>query len=208
MIWSYSPLTTAKRLGVHACGLAVLAAIPALSYGVAIRPLHARTADAVRQRDQLVLLNQSADSIRQDVAALTQQVAATEQDLRRLLDQLPDRPSLEALLAVVSEAAEASHAEILSLQPVSDRSAAEAAVQRLRLRLRCDHASLCRFLAALDDRPLPVWVARVELQSDKLDLTGRGGGIRYADLLLHVPHAPDSTFSGQTSPSLSPPPEA
>lgn len=183
-------------------------AIPAASYLMAARPIHAQTAKLNGEQAELAALIDSADSVRESITALEAKLTATKQEMRELLSQLPERPSMDPVIATISEAANAANAEVLSLQPLPTRSAGETAVQMLRLRLRCDHAALCRFLSALDGGPVAVWVAAVELRSEPADVIGRGGGLRQAELTLRVPHAAEKTFAGQLKNTLSTEPEA
>lgn len=203
-----SPLPAAKRFAVHACGVAMVFAVPAAGYLLAVSPLQARNAELNDEQTRLVRLIDSAASVRAGVASLEDQIAATQQEMRELLDQLPDRPSMDPLIATISAAAETANAEVLSLQPLPNRAAGETATQLLRLRLRCDHPALCRFLSELDANPMAVWVAAVELRSEPADVIGRGGGLRQAELTLRVPHAAEKTFAGNLKRTLSTPPEA
>lgn len=203
-----SPLPWAKRIGIHACGVALVLMIPATSYLLAIRPIHARTVGVTSEREQLIVLIDSAASVRAGIESLQRQVEATEHEVQALLGRLPDRPAMDPLMATLSATAQRSGGEVLSLHPLPARGSGEAAVQMLKLRLRCDHAALCQFLASLDAGPLTIWVAAVELRGETVDAAGRRGGIRYADLTLRIPHAAEKTFAGDLKLKFSTKPEA
>ncbi|WP_164103651.1 type 4a pilus biogenesis protein PilO [Candidatus Laterigemmans baculatus] len=203
-----SPFPAAKRLALHACGAAMVVAIPAAGYLLATRPLEKRLAESQQEQERLTRLIASADAVDAEVIAVREAIAATTEEMRALLRHLPDRPAMDPLIATISAAARAAGAEILALQPLQNRGADDAATQQLRLRLRCDHASLCRFLAELDRGTVAVWVAGVELRAEPVDVLGRGGGLRQAELTLRIPHAAEKTFAGQLKRTLLNPPEA
>lgn len=203
-----SPLTVTQRVGVHACGLAAVLLTLASGYLLGIRPIHLRTLELNAEQQRLEMMLHSEDSIHNGIRTLRGQIAATEAELRNLLLDLPDRPHIDELMATISKAARAATAEVLSLQPTSIQKGETAAVQTIRLRLRCDHPALCRFLSTLASGSGAVWVAAVEVHSEPLIRPGVGGGIRYAELTLRVPHAAEKTLAGNLKRTLVPVPGA
>lgn len=208
MRFERSPLTIGQRVGLHAGGLAAVLATLASGYLLGIRPIHLRAVELATEQQRLEMMIASVDSIDDSIGALQDQIAATETELRSMLGRLPDRPHIDELMAAISEAARAADAEVLSLQPTTTQRGEAAAVQTVRLRLRCDHAALCRFLSTLASGSGSVWVAAAEVQSEPLRAPGVGGGIRYAELALRVPHAAEKTLAGNLKCTLVPAPGA
>lgn len=204
-----SLLSLSQRLGLHAGGLAAVLLTIGSGYLLGIRPIQLRTVELDAEQQRLEMMNSAAESIDANIDTLRGQITATEAELQSLLARLPDRPHMDELMATVSDAARTAQAEVLSLQPTSTQTGKTAAIQTVRLRLRCDHASLCRFLAQLASGPGAVWVAAVEVQSEPLAGPGGDrGGIRRAELTLRVPHAAEKTLAGNLKRSLVPAPGA
>lgn len=208
MTIGHSPLAISQRIALHAGGMAVLLLTLAGGYLLGIRPIYLRAAESAAEQRRLEVVIASADSIDDSISSLRVQIAATETELRRALDHLPEQPHMDELMARISDAARVSTAEVLSLQPTSTQKGETAAIQTIRLRLRCDHAALCRFLSTLASGSGAIWVAAAEVKSEPLRAPGVGGGIRYAELILRVPHAAEKTLAGNLKRTLVPAPGA
>lgn len=198
-----SPLALTQRVGLHAGGVGAVLIALGTAYLLGIRPIQLRTIDLDAEQQRLEMMIGAADSIDASILTLQEKIGETEAELHTLLAQVPDRPHIDELMATVSEAARAVRAEVLSLQPTSMQIGKTAAIQTVRLRLRCEHASLCHFLARLTSGPGAVWVAAVDVQHEPLaGPSGNRGGIRHAELTLRVLHAAEKTLAGNLKRSL------
>jgi hypothetical protein len=93
------------------------------------------------------------------------------------------------VIQALNECGDEASVTIVSMQPTSARQGQLAMLQTVRLSLRCDYVTLCRFLSLVYQREELMWVAEVDVKCEVSGGNREGYGVRRADLMIQIPHS-------------------
>lgn len=182
-------LTASQRIGLNLTGLFVSIGVVWLAYVYMIKPALQQREDLIAQQSRLEIVEQSHPHVIRSHQKIDSEVTSCSHQVDSLMNRIGRRRQADKSLQTITDCANRSNTTIISMQPAPSRQGELSMIQTARVSLRCDYASLCKFLSLLHASGEPVWVAEIEIKCGSGEGSLPGYGVRKADLTFHIPHS-------------------
>jgi len=153
------------RLGVHACGLAVLLAISAAFYFFVFQAFESQVAeDQFRARQLSALLHKSEAAYRQ-YETTNEQLTTLNTLVHQIHQRIPSQSDLGVMLTAIDKAAATEGLKVGDFH--RGESVEAGSFSQLDVRLICTgrYSSVCRFLHSLHNLPWECQISQLTLRT-------------------------------------------
>jgi Tfp pilus assembly protein PilO len=189
MTMGHSSYTKRQLLGLHAGGVTVVCAVLWCFYVMLLCPMNEQRQALVAEQERLEMMLESHPKVVSNYQRFEEQISVDASRLQRLLGRIGDRSQADRVIQALNECGDEASVTIVSMQPMSARQGQLAMLQTVRLSLRCDYVTLCRFLSLVYQRDELMWVAEVDVKCEVSGGNREGYGVRRADLMIQIPHS-------------------
>ena len=189
MTMGYSSFTKRQLLGLHVGGVTVVCTVVWCFYAMLLCPMNEQRQSLVAEQKRLEMMLTSHPKVASSYQRFQEKISVDTSRLQRLLGRIGDRSQTDRVIQALNECSEEASVTIVSMQPTAARQGRLAMLQTVRLSLRCDYVTLCRFLSLVYQRNELIWVAEVDLKCEVSGGNREGYGVRRADLILQIPHS-------------------